>query len=150
MRFHSKPLVIISCLLVLSSCVLTPSQEERSKISAAGFNNRTVYAHSGQLADDMRSMMQGVTNLMTIETDKTISDTRRHVRIIRELAMLENAAKVIKDGTEISGYSTTNPYMGSFLHDIQMAKEFAELTPPDYQPATSLIKSCVYCHKNRE
>ena len=149
MQTNSKPLLVFSCLLVLSSCVLTPSQQERSNINAAGFNNRTVYAHSGQLADDMRSMMQGVTNLMSIETDKSISDTHRHLRIMRELAMLENAAKVIKDGTEISGYSSTNPYMGAFLHDIQMAKEFAELTPPDYQPATSLIKSCVYCHQNR-
>ncbi len=149
MRLCSK-FILTSVLLVLSSCVLTPGAGTHKKITAAGINSRTVYVHSGQLADDMNSMMQGVTNLITLETDESISDTRRHVRIMRELKMLENAAKVIKDGTEISGYTTTNPYMGAFLHDIQMAKEFACFTPPDYQPAASLIKSCVHCHQLRE
>lgn len=140
----------VCCMLVLSGCIFTQPQDARNTIDRAGFNSRTVYVHRGQLAEDMSLMMQGVTNLMTIEVDSSISDARRHSRIIRELRVLQNAAKVIRDGTEITGYSENNPYMGAFLHDIRMAMEFAEMTPPDYQPATSLIKSCVYCHKHRD
>jgi len=105
--------------------------------------------HDSHLATDMQSMFRSATALMSLETDGGITEEERLSRIMRELDNLDDTARILKNGREITNYSLTSLYMGSFLHDVQMAKEFATLSPPDFEPAYGLIRSCQYCHDNK-
>jgi len=104
--------------------------------------------HERMLKDDMRAMARSVRRLLVLDTQGGISAAERQTRVMRELDQLEGIAAVINQDSEIYNYSVSSPYMGSFLHDITMAREFAEAEPPDYQPATGLVKSCMFCHQN--
>jgi len=104
--------------------------------------------HERMLKDDMRAMARSVRRLLVLETDGVLPADERHTRVMRELEILEGIGEVINEDSEIYNYSVSSPYMGSFLHDVSMAREFAEGEPPDYQPATGLVKSCMFCHQN--
>jgi len=111
-------------------------------------DNRMDSYHERMLKDDMRAMARSVRRLLLLASEGLYAADERHERVLRELEILESIAGVINEDSEIYNYSVSSPYMGSLLHDISMAREFAELDPPDYQPATGLVNSCTFCHQN--
>lgn len=104
--------------------------------------------HSSLLKQDMRFMYSSLLTLFSLASDTSVSDSARLNQVLKELDILDVTARVIKNGEELYGYSVADPYLGSFLHDVSMAREFAQLTPPDYGPATGLIRSCLVCHED--
>jgi len=104
--------------------------------------------HEQYLKEDMKLMDISVKALQTLSGDDTIEDDERHARVLRELEILDTTARIIQQGQEIFSYTTVSPYMGSFLYDLAVAREHASRSPPDYRPATWLVKSCLYCHDN--
>ncbi len=104
--------------------------------------------HNSLLNEDMRYMLTSIRNLMLLSIDTGLTDSERQDRVLRELDLLNSTARILKDGEELYGYSVADPYLGSFIHDISMAKEFALQSPPDYEPAIGLRKSCLMCHEN--
>jgi hypothetical protein len=106
------------------------------------------FYHQSLLREDMRAMTISVRKLLVLDSQKEVSAKDRHRQVMRELDNLEGIARIIDEDEELVGYSLSRPYLGAFLHDVSMAREFALQDPPDYQPATWLIKSCLFCHKN--
>ena len=139
-------LLVVGLCLPLNACVY-PHTHKASKPDSSREDFPTQNVHQGQLPSEMRSMMQSVATLMSLETDASVTESQRQARVLRELRMLENAVRVTGAGDEISSRTEVNPYMNSLLHDIQMAREFAVLDPPDYQPSSKLIRGCVLCHQ---
>jgi hypothetical protein len=125
---------------------------EKEPVSGRRLSQQSYYTsdlhHEQYLKEDMRLMNISVKALQTLATDDTIDAEERHARVMRELDTIQSTARIIKDGREIFSYSSISPYMGSFLYDLAVAREHAQRTPPDYQPATWLVKSCLYCHDN--
>lgn len=122
-------------------------QEISSEGDDSGTLERDTY-HRALLREDMRAMTISVRKLLVLDAQSEVSEEERHRQVMRELDNLEGTARVVQEDGEISNYSLLNPYLGSFLHDISMAREFALQSPPNYQPATWLIKSCLFCHKH--
>ena len=110
-------------------------------------SERDLY-HQSLLREDMRAMTISVRKLLVLDSQKDVSTKDRHRQVMRELDNLEGIARIIDEDEALQGYSQSSPYLGAFLHDVSMAREFALRDPPDYQPATWLIKSCLFCHKN--
>lgn len=104
--------------------------------------------HDNQLRKDMLSMSASVLKLFALDNMDNIDDAERQRQILQELDKLEKTARILVNDVEIKNYSIRSPFMGSFLHDVGMAREFALMDPPDFRPSTGLIKSCLLCHEN--
>lgn len=104
--------------------------------------------HENQLRTDMLAMSGSVLKLFAFDNMTNLDDAERQKRILQELDKLEKTARILINDVEIKNYSIRSPFMGSFLHDVGMAREFALMDPPDYRPSTGLIKSCLLCHKS--
>ena len=104
--------------------------------------------HEYLLLQDMYSMSASVISLFALEGLDHIDEQDRLERILAELDKLEEIARLQIDNVEVLNYSVVSPYIGSFLHDVGMAREFALMDPPDFKPATGLIKSCLLCHEH--
>lgn len=146
MKAHRILTTVIMCTTLIS-CMYADlrSDEPRSRTKLMNADHH----HEGHLSTDMQSMFRSAMALMTLETDGGITEEERLSRIMRELNNLDDTARILRDGKEITQYSLASPYMGSFIHDVRMAKEFAALSPPDFVPAYGLIRSCQYCHENK-
>ena len=104
--------------------------------------------HESVLRRDMQLMADSLRSILIVASDSTLVDQDKQAAIVGELKSLKNLADIVDADAEIYSYTTRNPYMGSFLHDITAATEFARNDPPDFRPATGLIKSCLFCHKD--
>ena len=104
--------------------------------------------HQSLLREDMRAMTISVRKLLVLDSQAGISAEERHKQVLRELDKLESIATMIEEDGELTSYSLVSPYIGAFLHDVYLARENAEKSAPDYQPATWLIRSCLSCHQN--
>ena len=140
-------IVVISTLITGCTGIL-----ENGPISGRRQSQQSYYTsdlhHEQYLKEDMQLMDISVKALQSLSGDDKIEGDERQARVLRELEILETTAQLIKDGQEIFSYSSVSPYMGSFLYDLSVAREHATKSPPDYQPATWLVKSCLYCHDN--
>lgn len=104
--------------------------------------------HEYLLLQDMYSMSASVISLFALASLDQIDEEERQKRILAELDKLEEIARLQIDNVEVLNYSVVSPYLGSFLHDVGMAREFALMDPPNFKPATGLIESCLLCHEN--
>ena len=127
--------------------ILESEQRATSRNADEEALERDMY-HRALLREDMRAMTISVRKLLVLDAQSEVSDEERHRKVMRELDNLEGTARIVQEDGELISYSLLYPYLGSFLHDVSMAREFALQNPPNYQPATWLIKSCLFCHKN--
>lgn len=104
--------------------------------------------HEYLLLQDMYSMSASVISLFALQSLDQIDEEERQKRILAELDKLEEIARLQIDNVEVLNYSVVSPYLGSFLHDVGMAREFALMDPPNFKPATGLIESCLLCHEH--
>jgi len=149
---QKKPAKILTSGLAIGLCTVIFSVGcavvTADPFALSNVNDRIDNYHERMVKDDKRAMARSVRRLLLLASEGLYAADERHERVLRELEILEGIAEVINEDSEIYSYSVSSPYMGSFLHDISMAREFAESDPPDYQPATGLVNSCRFCHQN--
>jgi len=75
-------------------------------------------------------------------------DEQLYQSVHAELDKIERIASGLGGPDTITNYSVINRYMGAFLYDVTVAREFAERDPPNYVPAFRLLKSCQACHES--
>ncbi len=132
-------ILVTTTALAIGSSILVTADE-------SGEDIRDSY-HEHLLREDMHSMANSVRMLLALNHMNEINIEERKKRVLRQLLILEGTARIIDEDAEIYNYSVKNLYMGSFLHDVDMAREFALMDPPDFEPSAGLIKSCLLCHQ---
>jgi len=80
--------------------------------------------------------------------EKNLDEKQMYKGVHAELDKLERTASRLGGVDTITNYSVINRYMGAFLYDVRLAREFAEREPPNYEPAFRLIRSCQSCHES--
>ena len=98
---------------------------------------------------DMSQRMAGMSEELLIITGMTSEPsltTKEHNELLERLQALSLRARSIGGDNTITNYSVINQYMGAFIYDVELAKEFANKNPPNYVPANRLVKSCIACH----
>ena len=135
---------------VFATALLLTSPDARVTADDSAEKTDRQMHHEHLLLKDMYAMSSSVITLFALDNLHIVDNGELQKRVLRELDNLENIAKILSNNSEIHNYSIRGPYMGSFLHDVGMAREFALMDPPDFKPSTGLIKSCLLCHDSLE
>lgn len=104
--------------------------------------------HEPALQSEMRSMGVSIGALAEYFFEKNIDQEQLYKGVHAELNKLERTASRLGGVDTITNYSVINRYMGAFLYDVRLAREFAEREPPNFEPAFRLIRSCQSCHES--
>jgi len=140
---------VSAILPVIAAGILTLGFSIETTVADNSNTARDSY-HERVLRDDMNAMANSVRTLLALNSRDDISSGERKNLVLLQLDNLEGTAIIIDEGAEIFNYSVMSPYMGSFLHDVSVARDFALMDPPDFGPATELIDSCMHCHQNMD
>ena len=145
----ASTITIALILLLAEGCggILEPGPESGRRHSQQSYYTSDLH-HEKYLTEDMQLMDRSVKALQSLAADESVGVSERLARVLRELDTLQATARIIKSGQEIFSYTSVSPYMGSFQYDLSIAREHAQRTPPDFQPAAWLVKSCLFCHDN--
>lgn len=100
----------------------------------------------------LRSEMQRMANHIVILTEMSMAEdnpaSASRSEILLQLNQIQQIARGLRGEAEVTNYSVINRYMGSFLYDIEVAKQFARRDPPNFVPSNRLVKSCLSCHQS--
>lgn len=123
-----------------SACIHMEERDPRFHIEMQS------HLHEGM--NDMAQEVAFLTELSVSGLEKEGKTTEPHGKgeVLDSLDRIKLIAEGIGGAGVVTNYSVINRYMGAFLYDVNIAREFAERTPPNYFPAYSLIKSCLSCH----
>jgi hypothetical protein len=69
--------------------------------------------------------------------------------VLEHLDGMENATRTLDNAGWPSNHPMIDMNMPKFRHDIRLARDAVERTPPNYALAYSLPGACVYCHGGR-
>jgi len=122
---------------LLSSCALTEPKPVHVQV-----------IHHSVLVKDMRSMARSLGVLAELYFKNEMNEQQMHNAVLNELGKIERVASNIGGDNIVTNYSVVNRYMGAFLYDVNLAKEFANRKPANYVPAHRLIRSCQSCHES--
>ena len=100
----------------------------------------------------LRSEMQRMANRIIVLTEMSMAEenpgTASRNDVLLELNRIQQIARGLRGDEEVTNYSVINRYMGSFLYDVEVAKQFAKRDPPNFVPSNRLVKSCLSCHQS--
>ena len=99
-----------------------------------------------ELQLDMQTMANSISAIAFIALDSDMAPDQQQARVLFFLDSIRSIATDIDHDHAVTNYSAINRYMGAFLHDVGVAREFAAREPPNLVPAQRLIKSCLSCH----
>lgn len=94
---------------------------------------------------DMQEMAINVSAILGATMDESASIESQSGTVVPKLDKIQKLAFEL-GGTGLTNYSVINRYMGAFLYDVGIAREFALRSPPNLMPAGRLVKSCLSCH----
>lgn len=97
---------------------------------------------------EMRLMTAELQVLVDTYLDNSLLEPARQKKSLAALDRIQSIASGIGGGDIVTNYSVLNDYMGAFLYDVSIAKEFVVSTPPNYFPSGRLIQSCLACHQS--
>lgn len=101
-----------------------------------------------ELHDAMQDMADRIAVIALLSVDSNLHIEKKRNRIIPLLDEIQTIASDIDGNGAVTNFSVVNRYMGSFLYDVSLAKQFASQQPPNLVPAERLIKSCLSCHES--
>jgi len=138
MKKQVQLLCSFSVILPLLGCALTNPSARHYRI-----------IHEPMLHSSMRAMGLSLGTLAELYYEKDdASDEQQAQRVLAELNKIERIASNLGGDDVVTNYSVINRYMGAFLYDVSVAKEFAQREQPNFVPAYRLIKSCQSCHQS--
>jgi len=135
-----SPRLWILSVLTLVSCSPMPIEENKEQ----SFH----LISDEELSQGMQRMAEKVSLLALFSLDSDMSTEQKRMMILPLLNNIESIASDINGDGAVTNYSVINRYMGSFLYDVSLAREFANRQPPNLFPAQRLIKSCMACHES--
>jgi len=101
-----------------------------------------------ELSSGMQSMADRIRSIATVSLNMDMSDDDQRDIIVPLLDGIEHIAADLDGENSVTNYSVINRYMGAFLYDVGLAREFALRDPPNLVPSQRLIKSCLSCHES--
>lgn len=134
-----KKLVSLSLITLLTGCAVMDHPED----SPLGFHVISDTA----LRWNMQDMAVSLGEILNITLDESLTPDEQSASVIPILGRIELIAYDI-GGDRLTNYSVINQYMGAFLHDVGVARDFAQREPPNLVPAGRLVKSCLACHES--
>ncbi len=120
-----------------------------SEIRKLTYPGDVTYIERSTITGAMRQMADAVTRLENAIRSAPSQDKIDRATVVSELRTLETLASTLH--TE-KGYSTDpvlDKHMSTFLDDVALAREQAEMQPPNYFLAGHIAGSCAACHKFR-
>ncbi len=96
----------------------------------------------------MRLMAEELATLSNLSLDTSRTEESKTADVLAGLERIEAIASDLGGDDVVTNYSVINRYMGAFLYDVQLAREFALRDPPNHFPASTLVKSCLSCHQS--
>jgi len=130
-------ILCIGCSVVLAACALNKPKEKSYRV-----------IHEPALHSEMRSMGNSLGVIVTHYYENKLNDSELHDIVSTELTNIESIAASLGGEDTITNYSVISRYMGAFLYDVRLAREFAERDPPNFLPAFRLVHSCQSCHES--
>jgi len=129
-------------MLMASSLVSACSMPEEKPM-------RFHYLSPGAVQTDMQHMADQLALVAITVMDSESTDPARREQILPMLDRIETIAANLAGGDEVvTNYSVINHYMGAFLYDVGVARQFAIREPANLLPAGRLVKSCMSCHES--
>jgi hypothetical protein len=141
----AAPLAFSALAVAMAGCGVLV-REPDSLIERFELKEENSYQHS-IMREDMHDMWASLKNIVLTDGDDA-TDSQKQRMIIGELNSISHLAELLEAENSIYNYKFTAPYMSSFLHDVDMAIQYASKEPPDFTPSTNLINSCQFCHIN--
>ena len=133
----SNWLALIVLLVLNVSCASNSGNRSLSK-------NVHVY-NSVDMSNRMKGMSAELLTITTLTSQSTLTPSE-HNELLKRLQSLSLKARTIGGEGVVTNYSVINQYMGAFIYDVELAKQFANMDTPNYVPANRLVKSCISCH----
>jgi hypothetical protein len=100
-----------------------------------------------QVQFDMQEMAINLSAIIGVTLDESSSAESQSDTVVPILDKIQQIAYEL-GGKGLTNYSVINRYMGAFLYDVGIAREFALKSPPNLLPAERLVKSCLSCHES--
>lgn len=130
-------LPLVSLFFLTSGCATVPD------------SSRTFHVLGEEsLRSEMKLMGAELRILLDIYLGDNLPEPERNETTLASLNKIDSIAEGLGGGDKITNYSVINDYMGAFLYDVGIAKDFATRNPPNYFPSGTLIKSCLSCHES--
>lgn len=101
-----------------------------------------------EITDGMQQMADRVRLIASTRLNRELSLEQQRKRILPQLDDIKTIAGNLDGDGAVTNYSVINRYMGSFLFDVDVARQFAQRDPPNLIPAQQLINSCLSCHES--
>jgi len=101
-----------------------------------------------ELSQGMQNMANRISIIALLGMNDDMGAEQKRIRVISLLDEIESLASSIDGHGSVTNYSVINRYMGSFLYDVSLARQFANRQPPNLVPSQRLIKSCMACHES--
>ena len=128
---------LLSTLLLVSSCSTIETEQPVLKT----ITEHKLHAGMGFMAEQLAIMSN-------LSLDSSRSEDSKTSVILASLDKIQAIASDIGGEGVVTNYSVINRYMGSFLYDVHLARQFSLRDPPNHYPAYTLVKSCLSCHQS--
>ena len=128
---------LLAASALISSC--TPIETKQPVLKAHMAHN---------LRAEMSLMAHQLATISNLSLDSSRSEHSKSAEIIASLDRIKSIASDLGGDDVVTNYSVINRYMGAFLYDVQLAREFALRDSPNNYPAYTLVKSCLSCHQS--
>ena len=138
---RSARTLITALLLPLSACVAPPDKPETP---FHVIDEHLLHNHM----QTMSTHLYEVAELTMDVSDTAGGNPGLQAQVLAQLDAIEGIARSIDADNAVTNWSVINRYMGAFIYDVLVAREFAADEPPNYVPANRLIRSCLSCHSS--
>ena len=144
--FRCKRTILIAIVIAIAvtGCSTLSVNSDLKSVEKTDFH---VFSRM-QIHDQMRSMVGELKILLDLYLDNKAIEPNRKTKALSSLNRIDSIANNLGGEGVTTNYSVINEYMGAFLYDVGVAKEFLNEIPPNYFPSGSLIKSCLACHQS--
>ena len=133
--------VAAAALVSLAGCTPPP---EKPEAPFHVIEERVLHTQMKQMSTHLAE----VTELTMGVGDTAGGNPALKAQVLAQLDTIEGIARGIDADNAITNWSVINRYMGAFIYDVRVAREFAADEPPNYVPANRLIRSCLSCHSS--
>lgn len=127
--------------LICSACAVPDNVRS---VESADFH----FASEIELRQRMQSMADRIGAIAKTSMSQDLTLENQQDIVLPLLDEIETIATEIDGASTVTNYSVINQYMGAFLYDVTVARQFALKSPPNLLPARRLIKSCLSCHES--
>lgn len=137
------------CRLLITATIIALVAVGCSEIRKLTYPGDITYIERSTVTGTMRQMADAVTRLESAIRDAKTPDAVDQDTVVRELRILEKLASPLHTDKGYTNDPVLDEHMSAFLDDVSLAREQAEMHPPNYFLAGHIAGSCAACHKFR-